>query len=117
GVQTCALPICILAGFARAANEAGGSSLQTLHETLRNVANTVNGEPFKSRLVNVLRAAHDAMNSISEKAGPAFDRFFANFSSTFASGLRVVGTRSEERRVGKGGRARDRSYPYDSTTT
>lgn len=81
----------ILAGIARAANEAGGSGLDSLADTLKRVADTVNGEPFKSNLVTVLRAAHDAMGLISDRSGPAFNAFFDDFSSTLAQGLTLAG--------------------------
>ncbi|WP_159795642.1 hypothetical protein [Puerhibacterium puerhi] len=78
-------------GIAEAADEAGGSSLAQLHDTLRKVADVVNREPFRSNLVDVLTAAHDAMSLIARESGPAVKRFFTDFPKVIAPAMRTAG--------------------------
>ena len=82
----------ILAGFARAAHEAGGSTLTMLADKLQSIARIVNDEPFQSNLVNVFEAAHQAMDVISRKSGPALSAMMDTLSKTIAGGLREAGS-------------------------
>lgn len=81
----------ILGGIAKAANAAGGSSLTMMADTLQRVADVVNGPAFQTQLVAVLTAAHQAMSTISEKAGPAFSKFMSTLGSTLTTILPMVG--------------------------
>lgn len=82
----------ILAGFARAAEKAGGSTLSIFADQLQRIAKTVNGEPFQSNLVNVFEAAHQAIDVITHESGPAFSAMMDTLSRTLAGGLREAGS-------------------------
>ena len=81
----------IFSGLARAAEEAGGSTLQMFATTLEDINATVNSPTFQSALVDTLEAAHEAMNAISTNAGPAFSDFMLNLSSLLTTVLPTVG--------------------------
>lgn len=80
----------ILANFARAAEQAGGSNLTMFADALERVADITGREPFQSNLVNVLLAAHETMNTIARVSGPAVSSMFDSMSRTFAAGLRTI---------------------------
>ncbi|QEQ94050.1 tape measure protein [Streptomyces phage Saftant] len=82
----------ILAGLSRAADEAGGSSLKMLGDTLGRLHTAVDSEGFQKGLVDVLKAAHTAMNTIATVSGPAVESFFKSFGSLLTSVLPQVGT-------------------------
>ena len=90
----------LLAGFARAAEKAGGSSLTILADQLHRIADIVNGEPFQSNLVNVFEAAHQAMDVIAHKSGPAVSAMMDTLSRTIAGGLREAGSAIAELTIG-----------------
>ncbi|MGW1836972.1 phage tail protein [Streptomyces sp. NPDC002067] len=81
----------ILAGIARAAEAAGGSSLGMLADTLGKIHETVDSPGFQAGLTDVFAAAHAAMNAIATQSGPAVKRFFAEFGSLLAELLPQVG--------------------------
>jgi hypothetical protein len=81
----------ILAGIARAAERAGGSSLAMLADTLERIHKTVDSPGFQNGLVDVLTAAHQAMSLIANQSGPAVKAFFTDFSSVLADGFRSAG--------------------------
>lgn len=81
----------ILAGIARAAEKAGGSSLGMLADTLERIHKTVDSPAFQNGLVDVLTAAHKAMGLIANQSGPAVKAFFKDFSSVLADGFRSAG--------------------------
>jgi len=81
----------ILAGIARAAERAGGSSLSMLAEALERIHKAVDSPGFQDGLVDVLEGAHDAMNRISNQSGPAVSAFFKNFASTLSDAFRSAG--------------------------
>lgn len=56
-------------GLSQAAAEAGGKSLADVAEGMKNIAGLVNSEPFKSKLVSVLRGARDGVEAL----GRGFD--------------------------------------------
>ncbi|MEU3709012.1 phage tail protein [Streptomyces catenulae] len=81
----------ILAGIARAAEAAGGSSLGMLADTLGKIHETVDSPGFQAGLTDVFAAAHTAMSAIATQSGPAVKRFFAEFGSLLAELLPQVG--------------------------
>lgn len=80
----------ILASFARAAEQAGGSTLTMFADTLERVAEIAKGDVFQGNLVNVLQAAHEVMATIGRESGPALTSMFESMSRTFAAGLRAI---------------------------
>jgi hypothetical protein len=82
----------ILAGFANAADKAGGSSLRTLADGLERVADKVNDADFQRLLVDAFEAAHNVMEDISRVSGPAVSDFFENLVGVLTSLEDHVGT-------------------------
>ncbi|TCC19964.1 hypothetical protein [Kribbella sindirgiensis] len=81
----------ILSGIAEAAQKAGGSSLTSLADALGRVAETVNSPSFQQALTGVFEAAQQAMDNISNVAGPSLERFFLSLSGTLQTILPLVG--------------------------
>ncbi|MET9861958.1 hypothetical protein ABZY93_22075 [Streptomyces smyrnaeus] len=81
----------IFAGIARAAEQAGGSSLGMMADTLERVHRVVDSRAFQTGLVTVLTAAHQAMSHIAQISGPAVKNFFSSFTSLLGSILPQVG--------------------------
>lgn len=65
----------ILGGLARAAEAAGGASLQALADGLGRISDVVNGPVFQGALVTVFQGAHAAMQGLSTAIGPLGDMF------------------------------------------
>ena len=82
----------ILAGISRAATEAGGSTLGTLADALERIHTTVDSPAFQHGLIDVLRAAHQAMDLIAEKSGPAVKNFFTELGKLLTDILPLVGS-------------------------
>ncbi|MCY0921661.1 MULTISPECIES: phage tail protein [Streptomyces] len=82
----------ILAGVARAAEAAGGSSLGTLAGTLERIHATVDSPGFQEGLTGVFVAAHEAMNQIATISGPAVKQFFIELGQLAETILPQVGT-------------------------
>jgi phage-related protein len=82
----------ILAGIAGAADQAGGSSLKMLGDTLERINKAVNSDGFQNGLVNVLKAAHTAMNTIATTSGPAVEKLFSSLGKLLTTVLPQVGT-------------------------
>lgn len=82
----------ILAGIARAAQQAGGVGLTGLADTLGKVAAVVSSPAFQSTLVSVLNAAHLAMSNIATTSGPAVKRLFSEIAETAQTVLPMVGS-------------------------
>ncbi|APC43260.1 hypothetical protein Joe_20 [Streptomyces phage Joe] len=82
----------ILSGIAGAADQAGGSSLKMLGDTLERINKAVNSDGFQNGLVNVLKAAHTAMNTIATTSGPAVEKLFSSLGKLLTSVLPQVGT-------------------------
>ncbi|AKY03328.1 tail length tape measure protein [Streptomyces phage Caliburn] len=82
----------ILGGVARAAEQAGGSSLGMLRDTLKSVHEVVDSEPFQKGLVGVFEAAHRAMSNLANGAGPAVKNLFIELSSLLTTILPQAGS-------------------------
>ncbi|MGC4928081.1 phage tail protein [Streptomyces sp. DT117] len=81
----------ILAGIARAAEEAGGSSLGMLADTLQRVHSVVDSAGFQEGLIGVFKGAHAAMNAIATQSGPAVSSLFATLAQLAETILPQVG--------------------------
>ncbi|SNS50515.1 hypothetical protein [Actinacidiphila glaucinigra] len=81
----------ILAGVARAATAAGGSTLHTLADALQRIHAIVDSKGFQSGLTQVFYAAHQAMQEIATVSGPAVERFFKSLGGLLTSVLPQVG--------------------------
>uniref|UniRef100_A0AAU7GXF6 Tail length tape measure protein n=1 Tax=Streptomyces phage Kamino TaxID=3158857 RepID=A0AAU7GXF6_9CAUD len=81
----------IFAGLGRAAQEAGGSTLAMLNDTLKGIHDTVDSPAFQSGLVDVFRAAHTAMQTIADTSGPAVKNLFLELGKTLTTVLPVAG--------------------------
>ncbi|MDX3525073.1 hypothetical protein P1P75_01035 [Streptomyces sp. ID05-39B] len=82
----------IFAGLSRAANEAGGSSLGMLRQTLKDIHATVDSPGFQAGLVDVFKAAHQAMSNLSKQAGPAVKNLFIELGKLLTTVLPMAGT-------------------------
>ena len=86
----------IFAGIARAAEEAGGSSLGMLAGTLERIHRTVDSSGFQEGLIDVFKGAHEAMNPIVSESGPAVSSLFSTLAQLAADVLpqvgRIIGT-------------------------
>ncbi|ATI18640.1 tape measure protein [Streptomyces phage Amethyst] len=81
----------ILSGVARAATEAGGTSLHTLNEALASIHKTVDSDGFQNGLTEVFRAAHTAMDNIANGAGPAVKNLFIELGQLLTTVLPQAG--------------------------
>jgi phage-related protein len=81
----------ILSGVARAATEAGGTSLGTLNDALASIHKTVDSKGFQSGLTDVFKAAHEAMNNIATTSGPAVKNLFIELGSLLTTVLPKAG--------------------------
>ncbi|MFE2104305.1 hypothetical protein ACFXAF_00265 [Kitasatospora sp. NPDC059463] len=81
----------ILAGISRAAEAAGGSTLGTLADALERIHTTVDSPGFQSGLTDVFRAAHEAMNEIATRSGPAVKALFIALGALAETILPQVG--------------------------
>lgn len=82
----------ILSGLGRAAENAGGSTLGMLADTLDRVAKVVNGANFQTNLTTALLGAHDAMGLIADKSGPQVEELFERLALTMSDGFRIAGS-------------------------
>jgi phage-related protein len=82
----------IFAGLGRAAQQAGGSTLAMLNDTLKGIHDTVDSPAFQKGLVDVFKAAHTAMNTIATTSGPAVKNLFLELGKTLTTILPQVGT-------------------------
>ncbi|WJN62716.1 tape measure protein [Streptomyces phage phiScoe15] len=82
----------ILAGLGRAAEAAGGSTLKMLGDTLKGIHETVDSPGFQSGLIDVFKAAHTAMKTISDTSGPAVKNLFIELGQLLTTVLPQVGT-------------------------
>ncbi|MFF4054610.1 hypothetical protein ACFYZ0_02300 [Streptomyces sp. NPDC001708] len=81
----------ILSGVAAAATEAGGTSLGSLNQALKDIHATVDSPGFQSGLVDVFNAAHVAMNNIAGRSGPAVKNLFAEIGQLATTVLPQAG--------------------------
>ncbi|WP_327068721.1 phage tail protein [Kitasatospora sp. NBC_01302] len=82
----------ILAGIGRAAQEAGGSTLGMLADTLERVHGIVDSSGFQAGLVGTFKAAHEAMANLASQAGPAVKGLFTELAQLAETILPKVGT-------------------------
>ncbi|MGW3336212.1 hypothetical protein ACWDCL_01860 [Streptomyces sp. NPDC001009] len=82
----------ILAGFAHAAQAAGGTSLDSLAKGMDRIHKAVDSDGFQSSLTSVFVAAHTAMERIANISGPAVENLFKTLSSLMVTILPQVGT-------------------------
>jgi phage-related protein len=81
----------ILSGVAKAATDAGGTSLASLNDGLAALHKTVDSKGFQSGLVDVFNAAHVAMNNIAGRSGPAIKALFIQLGSLMTTVLPQAG--------------------------
>jgi phage-related protein len=81
----------ILSGVAKAATDAGGTSLASLNDALGALHKTVDSKGFQSGLVDVFNAAHVAMNNIAGRSGPAVKQLFIELGSLMTTVLPQAG--------------------------
>jgi hypothetical protein len=74
----------IMKGLTLISAASGGKGLADLTSGLKNVADTVNGEPFKSNLINVLKGAR--------KGAEALGTGFGKIATNVGNASRVIGT-------------------------
>ncbi|MEU8133234.1 hypothetical protein [Streptodolium elevatio] len=66
----------IFSGLNRAATAAGGSTLSSLNNRLREIHATVDSPGFQSGMTDVFKASHQAMDNIANISGPAVSEMF-----------------------------------------
>ncbi|NEA50459.1 hypothetical protein [Streptomyces sp. SID10815] len=81
----------ILAGIARAAEAAGGSSLGMLADTLGKIHETVDSPGFQDGLIGTFKGAHAAMAAIADQSGPAVKGLFTSLAQLAETILPQVG--------------------------
>ncbi|MEU0739261.1 hypothetical protein [Streptomyces sp. NPDC006134] len=81
----------ILAGVARAAEEAGGASLHSLAENLDRIHGIVDSDGFQDGLRQTFYAAHQAMQEIATVSGPAVETFLRSIAGLLQDVLPQVG--------------------------
>ncbi|QMP84563.1 tail length tape measure protein [Streptomyces phage Endor2] len=81
----------IFAGLGRAAQEAGGSTLAMLNDTLERIHNTVDSPGFQKGMVDVFKSAHTAMKTIADTSGPAVENLFIQLGKTLTTVLPLAG--------------------------
>jgi phage-related protein len=81
----------ILSGVAKAATDAGGTSLASLNDALAAIHKTVDSEGFQNGLTNVFLAAHQAMQQIATISGPAVEKLFTTLGHLLTAVLPQVG--------------------------
>jgi phage-related protein len=81
----------ILSGVAKAATEAGGTSLGSLNQALANIHKTVDSPGFQAGLVDVFKAAHQAMDNIATQSGPAVENLFKTLGQLLTTVLPQAG--------------------------
>ncbi|AWN07312.1 tape measure protein [Streptomyces phage Nabi] len=82
----------ILAGVSRAAEAAGGSSLDVLRNSLAKIHAIVDSEPFQKGLIGVFKGAHQAMANLAAGAGPAVKQLFIELSELLTTVLPQAGS-------------------------
>jgi ribosome-associated translation inhibitor RaiA len=82
----------IIADLARAADQAGGSSLTTVANALEDIRETTSSWEFQKGLIQTFKSAHEALNQIANISGPRVETFFTNLVDIFQTGLADVGS-------------------------
>ncbi len=81
----------IFAGISRAAEEAGGSTLQILAGTLDRIHTLIDSSGVQDAMRMLFYSAHEAMKEIGIVAGPEIKSFLSGFVSLLTSVLPQVG--------------------------
>ncbi|WP_327175475.1 hypothetical protein OG599_09250 [Streptomyces sp. NBC_01335] len=81
----------IFAGVARAAEEAGGSTLGTLADTLDQIHQKIDSSGVQDAMRMLFYSAHEAMNELMLSAGPQLRGFLSTVVSLLTSVLPQVG--------------------------
>ncbi|MFJ3775222.1 hypothetical protein ACIPX0_26350 [Streptomyces sp. NPDC090075] len=81
----------ILSGVAKAATEAGGTSLASLRDGLAGIHDIVDSPGFQNGLTNVFLAAHQAMQQIATISGPAVENLFSTLAHLITAVMPQVG--------------------------
>ncbi|WP_031513709.1 phage tail protein [Streptomyces sp. NRRL F-5123] len=81
----------ILSGVAKAATDAGGTSLASLNNALAGIHKTVDSPGWQSGMVDVFKAAHTAMDNIANQSGPAVKTLFKQLGSLLTTVLPEAG--------------------------
>ncbi|MEU3265119.1 hypothetical protein [Streptomyces bacillaris] len=82
----------IFAGLARAAEEAGGSTLGMMRDTLAGIHEAVDSSGVQSKLVGLFTAAHEAMSNMAATGGEEVKAFFGQFAGLLTQIMPQVGT-------------------------
>jgi phage-related protein len=82
----------VLADLGRAAKAAGGSTLGILADSLAALHKVTSGPVFQKGMADAFRAAHQAIQLIVDKSGPAVSKFFTTFSATLTTLLPIIGS-------------------------
>lgn len=82
----------IFHGLADIAEASGGSTLTMFADTLQAVEDTVKGSTFKSTMIEAFTAAHEAMSTIADIAGPSVENLFLTLGQTAARVFPIMGT-------------------------
>jgi len=80
----------IFKGLTNAAAESGGATLADMANGLKNIADTVNGEPFHSKLVMVLEGARSGMDALGDGFGSIMT-VIGNSTVAISNFLKVAG--------------------------
>ncbi|MAS55577.1 MAG: hypothetical protein CMJ44_13320 [Pimelobacter sp.] len=81
----------LFAGLSRAAEDAGGSTLAILRETLEGAASAVNGPTFQAALSDVFRASHEGFSAIVDASREEAEGFALRLSSVLSDVLPSAG--------------------------
>ncbi|MFI6205906.1 hypothetical protein ACIBAI_05825 [Streptomyces sp. NPDC051041] len=82
----------IFAGISRAANEAGGSTLGMVRDTLAGIHAAIDSSGVQAKLVGLFSAAHAAMSNMASAGGAELKAFFSEFATQLTVLLPQVGT-------------------------
>ncbi|GGN40150.1 phage-related protein [Actinoplanes campanulatus] len=83
--------VSILNSIATAAQNAGGSGLSQLADGLSSIADAAASPAFQGGLTEVFASAHQAMDLIATRSGPAVKGLFASLGDTVSTVLPIVG--------------------------
>lgn len=81
----------ILAGIARAATDAGGSTLGAMRETLAGIHDAVDSSGVQEKLRMLFYSAHQAMSELAITAGPQFKAFLGEIVGLLTDVMPQVG--------------------------
>lgn len=81
----------ILYDIAQAAQAAGGSSLDAFANALGRIRDITSSSSFQSGLIDVFKAAHQAMDNLANTAGPAVKNLFKEVGELASDILPLVG--------------------------